>query len=37
MSLAWDIMPSLKFDGDNIRHMTKTWNDVQALRQLGWA
>ena len=27
----------LEFDGDRIRHMTKVWNDVQALRALGWA
>ncbi|SMX47910.1 nuclear transport factor 2 family protein [Maliponia aquimaris] len=27
----------MRFDGDRIRHMTKIWNDAQALRQLGWA
>ena len=27
----------MQFDGDKIRHMTKIWNDVQALRGLGWA
>lgn len=27
----------MKFDGDKIRHMTKIWNDVHALRGLGWA
>ena len=27
----------MKFDGTKIRHMTKIWNDVHALRSLGWA
>lgn len=27
----------IKFDGDKISHMTKIWNDVIALRGLGWA
>ncbi|MEH6648168.1 ester cyclase [Sulfitobacter sp.] len=27
----------MEFDGEKIRHMTKIWNDVQALRGLGWA
>ena len=27
----------MQFDGDKIRHMTKIWNDVHALRGLGWA
>ena len=27
----------IQFDGDKIVHMTKIWNDVQALRGLGWA
>jgi ketosteroid isomerase-like protein len=27
----------MRFDGDKIAHMTKIWNDVQALRALGWA
>lgn len=27
----------IQFDGDKVRHMTKIWNDVQALRGLGWA
>lgn len=25
------------FDSDKISHMTKIWNDVHALRELGWA
>jgi len=32
-----DYVYVMVFDGDRIRHMTKIWNDVQALRQLGWA
>ncbi|MGR3804181.1 ester cyclase [Marinibacterium profundimaris] len=27
----------MQFDGDRIVHMTKIWNDVAALRGLGWA
>lgn len=27
----------MEFDGEKIRHMTKIWNDVNALRGLGWA
>ena len=27
----------MQFDGDKIRHMTKIWNDLHALRGLGWA
>lgn len=27
----------MRFDGARIAHMTKIWNDAQALRQLGWA
>lgn len=27
----------MQFEGDKILHMTKIWNDVQALRGLGWA
>lgn len=26
----------MRFEGDKIAHMTKIWNDVQALRALGW-
>ena len=32
-----DYVYLMDFDGDRISHMTKIWNDVQALRQLGWA
>ena len=27
----------ISFKGEKISHMTKVWNDAQALRQLGWA
>lgn len=27
----------MHFDGDKISHMTKIWNDVHAMRGLGWA
>ena len=27
---------AMEFDGDRIRHMTKVWNDVMSLQQLGW-
>jgi predicted ester cyclase len=36
-AVASDYAYVMQFDGDRIRHMTKIWNDVQALRQLGWA
>ncbi|MHC4938652.1 MAG: nuclear transport factor 2 family protein [Planctomycetota bacterium] len=34
---ATDYVYVLSFDGDRIRHMTKIWNDLYALRELGWA
>ena len=36
-AVASDYAYIMRFDGDKISHMTKIWNDVQALRQLGWA
>ena len=36
-SVASDYAYVMRFDGDRIAHMTKLWNDVQGLRQLGWA
>lgn len=36
-SVASDYVYVLHFDGDKIRGMTKIWNDVHALKQLGWA
>jgi len=34
--VASDYVYVIEFDGDRISHMTKVWNDGQALRQLGW-
>lgn len=34
--VASDYAYVMAFEGDRIRHMTKIWNDAQALRQLGW-
>ena len=36
-SIATEYVYAMSFDGDKIRHMTKIWNDVHALQQLGWA
>ena len=36
-SVAADYVYVMEFDGDKIRHMTKIWNDVHSLKQLGWA
>ncbi|MDW4500600.1 nuclear transport factor 2 family protein [Sulfitobacter sp. D35] len=36
-SCASDYAYVMRFEGDRIAHMTKIWNDVQGLRQLGWA
>jgi ketosteroid isomerase-like protein len=35
--VASDYAYVMQFDGGRIAHMTKIWNDAQALRQLGWA
>ena len=35
-SVEADYVYVMEFDGDRIRHMTKVWNDVISLRQLGW-
>jgi predicted ester cyclase len=32
-----DYVYVMEFEGDRIRHMTKIWNDVWSLKQLGWA
>ena len=32
-----DYVYAIEFDGDKIRHMTKIWNDVHSLKQMGWA
>ena len=31
-----DYVYAMDFDGDQIRHMTKIWNDGISLQQLGW-
>ena len=31
-----DYVYVMQFDGNRIRHMTKIWNDVVSLKQLGW-
>lgn len=36
-SVAADYVYVMEFDGDRIRHMTKIWNDVATLQQVGWA
>jgi ketosteroid isomerase-like protein len=36
-SVVSDYAYVMHFDGDRIAHMTKIWNDLQALRGLGWA
>lgn len=36
-SVVSDYAYVMHFDGDKISHMTKIWNDVHALRGLGWA
>ncbi|MEM7015725.1 MAG: ester cyclase [Pseudomonadota bacterium] len=35
-TVAADYVYSMEFEGDRIRHMTKIWNDVISLQQLGW-
>ena len=36
-TVAADYVYVMDFDGGKIRHMTKIWNDVHSLKQLGWA
>ena len=36
-AVAADYVYAMEFEGGKIRHMTKVWNDVHSLRQLGWA
>lgn len=36
-SVVSDYAYVMHFDAGKISHMTKIWNDVQALRGLGWA
>ena len=36
-SIAADYVYHIEFDGEQIKHMTKIWNDTISLQQLGWA
>lgn len=36
-TVAADYVYAMQFAGDKITHMTKVWNDVHSLKQLGWA
>lgn len=36
-TVAAEYVYAMSFEGGKIRHMTKVWNDVISLRQLGWA
>jgi len=36
-SVVSDYAYVMQFDGDKISHMTKIWNDAQAIRALGWS
>ena len=31
-----DYVYIMEFEGEQIRHMTKVWNNVVSLKQLGW-
>jgi predicted ester cyclase len=35
-SVAADYVYVMEFDDGKIRHMTKIWNDVFSLKQIGW-
>jgi len=36
-SIAADYVYHMEFDGGQVKHMTKIWNDTISLQQLGWA
>ena len=36
-TFAADYVYAMQFNGDKITHMTKIWNDLHSLKQLGWA
>lgn len=36
-TIAADYVYAMQFEGNQIRHMTKIWNDTISLQQLGWA
>ncbi len=35
-TIAADYVYHMVFDGDQIKHMVKIWNDTISLQQLGW-
>ncbi len=35
-ALEADYVYVMEFDGGQIKHMTKIWNDAHSLKQLGW-
>jgi predicted ester cyclase len=35
-TIAADYVYNMDFDGGQIKHMTKIWNDTISLQQLGW-
>ena len=35
--VAADYVYVMEFEGGKIRYMTKIWNDIISLQQLGWA
>ncbi len=35
--VAADYVYVMAFDGERIAHLTKIWNDVNSLKQIGWA
>jgi predicted ester cyclase len=35
--VAADYVYAMQFEDGRVRHMTKIWNDVVSLRQLGWS
>ncbi len=36
-TIAADYVYAMEFSGNQIKHMTKIWNDTISLQQLGWA
>ena len=36
-SVSAEYVYLMEFDGPKISHMTKVWNDVHSMRQIGWA
>ena len=36
-TVAADYVYAMEFSGNQIKHMTKIWNDTISLQQLGWA